>query len=36
MPYAQLHVHLWGNYANIHATYEGAPLTDVARIAANR
>ena len=29
-PMARLHdMHLWGEYANIHATYQVAPINDV-------
>ena len=31
-----LHVHLERMYANIQATYEGAPISDVARIPVYR
>ena len=31
-----LDMHLWGQYTNIHAIYEFAPINDVARITVQR
>ena len=30
-----LNKHLWSKYAKLHATYEAAPISDVARIAVH-
>ena len=37
MAYGQLtDVHLWGKYANMYATYDIAPINNVARITVHR